>query len=128
MSKDVIVDSGKGWAISKIAPSDASPLLREFLETDFVGGTLVEYLDGAGFHTEWDRAAILSVDRSDGIRFDTDGRAMLWQSAKGLQRPYAPRIERRDGVWYLDIPGMYCYAIAPTGVEIPPPGERKDRP
>ena len=109
---------------SQTKPEDAS-ILKGMLKTDFKEGTLVEYLDGAGFDVEWGRARITEVallykeGYIPGIAFRTDGEAHL--SLASISD--ITEIKQDDDVFYLEINAggmpMASYAVAPKGIEIP---------
>jgi hypothetical protein len=87
-----------------------------------VGGTLVEYLAGAGFSKEWGRTTILEI-RIEGqkVRILTDGSAHLMTAC--FEEIIMTRVEN---ILYLrPLPYLnFCYALAPKGVTIPTPEER----
>jgi hypothetical protein len=89
----------------------------ELKELDFVGGTLVEYQEGASFEVEFDRSKITRADISDDyICIDTDGEGCLeWN--EGLSDGW--KVNKRDDVFYMDNHMLYAYALAPKGIDIP---------
>ncbi|GEM_PF-6208561 len=94
----------------------SNPHLRTLIHTNFIDGTLVEYLRGSIIHVEFGRATIQEVIIDD-IEFcvKTDGPVFLelydLQAIKSIQE--------KDRVFYVCIPQLANYALAPKGVEIP---------
>lgn len=90
--------------------------LDDLLKTNFEDGTLVEYKNGFGFSVEWGRAHIRKM-KIDGkkLEIETDGEAHLYLSDIN----HIHRVIREGEVFYLDIPILFGYALAPKGVEIP---------
>lgn len=99
-----------------------SKLLEEFLVTDFNGGTLVEYLELSNFAVEYGRSKIKYVKANPGLEvvIEEDGMAMLAIH----DTSHIVKIRKEDGVFYLHIPLLYDYAIAPKGVTILGPDKR----
>lgn len=91
-------------------------LLRELSQIDFNEGVLVEYKDGFGFDFEYGRAIITKVDvRNKKFTIQTDGDCYLDLSDLN----YIKEIKREGDVFYLDIPILFNYALAPKGINIP---------
>lgn len=90
--------------------------LNDLLETDFKGGTLVEYKKGFGFGVEWGRGNITEVFISDEeLSINTDREAYLYLS----DICYIGNVGRCEDVFYLRIPSLFNYALAPKGIDIP---------
>lgn len=89
-----------------------------------VGGTLVEYLDGHGLDQEWDRATVIHVV-VDGtaVSMTTNGKTK-WGAADFNDSDYW----EVNGVLYICPPMLgFWFALAPAGVTIPKPEERRWR-
>jgi len=100
--------------------------MERFLSDDFIGGTLVEYKDRHGFNVEWKRGVITKVSGVGGIRIETDTDAGLFYSQHAQKvQPVNPI----DGVFHIELPypcNGINYAVAPKGINIPTPSERKN--
>jgi hypothetical protein len=89
---------------------------------NLIGGTLVEYLAGAGFSKEWGRVQILEVQiQGHEVRILTNGPAHLMTA--DFDEVTLTKVEN---ILYLrPLPYLnFCYALAPKGVNIPTPEER----
>ena len=91
-------------------------LSDKFCGADFVGGTIVTYSEGCRFNLEDGRAEVAKVlMENGGLGIKTaDGNVPLLCGMLDLIT-----FSERKGVFYLDVPCIGCYAIAPRGVEIP---------
>ena len=93
-------------------------LCSELFTTDFMGGTLVEYKNNCGFDEEWDRTMVTkAVINESGFNIETMGRGFLFTIGFDFWT-----VRPRHTVFYLSNPLLYCYALAPKGVEVPFPG------
>jgi len=92
------------------APSDIADLLK----IDFKGGTLVEYAMGSWFD-KWFSRGIVETQRFDGTNFSvtTNRRAKLSADSRKM------KVYQEEGVFYIKVRDLGCYAIAPEGIEIP---------
>jgi hypothetical protein len=101
-----------------MSTQNPSLILVELLETDFSEGTIVEYLPGHRTDIEHGRATINKLRFEDNkLIFDTknpiNGGARLLSDLSLIHE-----IKKQKGIFYLDIPLLSIYAIAPDGVEI----------
>ena len=100
-------------------------LINEMLDQDFTGGTLVEYVDLCKFDIEWGRATIQKIDKiSDieginGIKIQTDIPRKATLFLKDIRDIY--EITKRGEIYYLNIPQLTNYALAPKEIKIPKP-------
>lgn len=96
--------------------NDLSSMLKELFTVDFTDGTLVEYYNDLGFEVETGRATILEA-RVTGKRFtvDTDGEAYL----DLMDIKLIGRVKKEGNVFYIEMPLMWNYALAPQNVKIP---------
>jgi len=93
--------------------------LEDLADIDFVGGTLVEYSLEKGFASEYARGTITEVFINlKEIRIETDDQASL----DSIEHHWS--IRKTGGIFYLDTPTMWPYALAPKGVHIPKPGKQ----
>lgn len=91
--------------------------LEEFLATNFNGGTLVEYDQfDPHFFKEYGRGKIRDVENRGGrleVVTERRGRASLEVNTDEILE-----VIKERGVFYLVIPNLYNYAMAPKGVKI----------
>jgi len=87
-----------------------------FCGANLIGGTLVTYSEGYRFSMEEGCGKVAEVMlKNGGLGIKTaDGNVPLLCSMLDIIT-----ITERNGVFYLDVPGIGCYAVAPKGVEIP---------
>lgn len=93
--------------------------LEELLATNFVGGTLVEYLENSHFGIEWGRSIITDLEIRKGLEIVTEGGGYFELKINDITE-----IRKKNGVFYLKIPNDYSlapkdYALASKGVNIP---------
>ena len=91
-------------------------LSDKFCRANLIGGTIVTYADGYRFNMEDGRGEVAKVMlENGGLGIKTaDGDVPLLCSMLDIIT-----FEERRGVFYLDVPCIGCYAVAPKGVEIP---------
>lgn len=91
-------------------------LSDKFCRANLAGGTFVTYTEGYRFSMEDGRAEVAEALLGNGglgIK-TTDGRVALLCGMLDIIT-----FSERDGVFYLDVPCIGCYAVAPKGVLIP---------
>jgi hypothetical protein len=98
------------------------------LTDHFRRGVLVEYKDLRGFYEEFGRARVDSVQvEGDQLRVEPGEKIEgPRRGASMVVDDFNTIAERQvDGVIYMNVPNMWCYAICPPSTEIPKPHELK---
>ena len=96
--------------------------IHELMKMKLTDGTLVEYLDGAGFSEEWSRDTVVYTDITrKKIDIRTDGKSCWGASEEGIE---LQGIEIVEGIAYVVSTVSCNYALASKGVKIPLPNEK----
>ena len=98
--------------------------LSRLLTEHFQGGTLVEYVDGSIFEEEFGRAKVKNI-LVNGTQITIEPGEKIEGPCRGASLNYHDYNEIEEdiveGVVYMSIPLMWCYAIAQPDTEIPKP-------
>ena len=92
--------------------------LEKFLNVNFLGGTLVEHKDGTGFGLEFSRGKIEKFCASENIlSILTDEKNAFLELDLRFTEDISIFYDNK--IYYLNIPLLFNYSIAPKDVVIP---------
>ena len=104
----------------KLSDAEISKLLTDY----FRGGTLVEYENRCGFESEFGRAKVKNVEIEGKYISVEPGEKIegLYRVASlGLPDYDFINETEQNGVFFMEIPTLWNYAIAPKNIIIPKP-------